>query len=312
MLARAALSSSRHTLRSCTLRSCTRRLCSEAGKDPTAAVALGAGLSGGLAGGLVGLGGGLVMVPILQSIGRMSQHAAIGTSSAAVTGTGLAASLSFGSNGLVDWLAAAALASTAMLTARAGARYTAAFSPAQLGRALGVFQCAVAPIVPLKAHIVGQRKAEEEGGQDVPAAASGCGVAAEQERRSSLDRARLVELAQLAAVGSVAGFASGMFGIGGGVILTPALCALTPLPYVAVLGTTLASMVPPSIVSALTHWRMGNVNLAVVMPLVVGSGIGAFASGQVAIQMPEEPLQWLFAVVMVSTGGRKLWSLRGR
>ena len=107
-----------------------------------------------------------------------------------------------------------------------------------------------------------------------------------------------------------AGFASGMFGIGGGVILTPALCLLTEMPHACVLGTTLASLVPPSIVSAGTHRQMGNVVTAVVLPLVGGSAIGAAVAGQVAVRAPEEPLQWMFAAFLALSGGHKLWSLR--
>ena len=81
-----------------------------------------------------------------------------------------------------------------------------------------------------------------------------------------------------------------MFGIGGGVVLTPALCLLTNMPHACVLGTTLASMVPPSLVSAATHSQVGNVVSAAVVPLVAGSALGAFASAQLALQLPEEPL----------------------
>ena len=116
----------------------------------------------------------------------------------------------------------------------------------------------------------------------------------------------------LAGVGLVAGFASGMFGIGGGVVLTPALCLLTSMPHATVLGTTLASMIPPSLVSAYTHRQMGNVVGTVVMPLVVGSALGAASAGQLAVRAPEEPLQWGFAIFLSASGARKLWSLRAR
>ena len=101
-------------------------------------------------------------------------------------------------------------------------------------------------------------------------------------------------------------------GIGGGVIITPALCVLTDMPYAMVLGTTLASMVPPALVSVYTHHGMGNVVASAVVPLVIGSALGSFASGQVAVRVPEEPLQWVFAIVLFSQGALKLWALRGK
>jgi len=199
----------------------------------------------------------------------------------------------------VDLAAAGSIACTALLTARMGAKATSLFNPTQMARAFGVFQIVVAPMVPLKGLIVGKKKAETE-----EVATSGDSSFADSERT--------MQLLKLGATGCVAGFASGMFGIGGGVILTPALCLLTDMPYACVLGTTLASMVPPALVSALTHHQMGNIVVAAVVPLVAGSAIGAFVSGQVAVRVPEEPLQWAFAVVMFSQGALKLWALRGR
>ena len=75
------------------------------------------------------------MVPIMTSVAKMTQHQAIGTSSAAVAGTGLAGMASFGSAGAGDFVASAALASTAMLTARLGARVTKHFNPVAMQRA---------------------------------------------------------------------------------------------------------------------------------------------------------------------------------
>ena len=94
----------------------------------------GAGLFGGSVGGLVGLGGGVVMIPIMVKYARMTQHQAVGTSSAAVAATGLGGCLSYGSVGAVDFYAAAAIASTAMVGARLGARLTTRFNPIQLVR----------------------------------------------------------------------------------------------------------------------------------------------------------------------------------
>ena len=295
---------------------CRRRaLCSKPPDSaPPSKVAAGlAGLAGGGLGSLVGIGGGAVMVPLMTAYARMSQHQAVGTSSAAVAGVGLSGMASFGSAGAVDLLASAALASTAMLTARFGARFTGRFNPVQLQRAFAAFQLAVAPMVPLKGVLV--RSSKQSPGDGVGGGGGGGGgseAAAPPPSSTALSPERQRELLQLAAVGAAAGFASGMFGIGGGVVITPALCLLTDMPHTCVLGTTLASMVPPSLVSAATHAQMGNVVAAAVAPLVAGSAIGAFATAQLALQMPEEPLQWGFALFLVAMGGHKLYSLRGR
>ncbi len=278
-----------------------RTFCTGVPAQPNLAVVAAAGLAGGGFGGLVGLGGGAIMIPVMTSWARMTQHQAVGTSSAAVASTGTSGMLSFGSAGAVDLVAAGSIASTALLTARAGAKLTALFNPVQMARAFAVFQMLVGPLVPLKAMIVGTKKAADA--EAAATSASSSPAAAE---------ARTGQLLRLAATGSVAGFASGMFGIGGGVIITPALCILTEMPYAMVLGTTLASMVPPALVSVYTHHGMGNVVVSAVVPLVVGSALGAFTSGQLAVRVPEEPLQWAFAIFLVSQGASKLWALRGK
>ena len=284
--------------------------------QPDLRVVAAAGLVGGGFGGLVGLGGGAIMVPMMSSWARMTQHQAVGTSSAAVASVGTSGMLSFGSAGAVDLIAAGSLACTALLTARAGAKMTGWFNAVQMARAFAVFQIVVGPLVPLKGLIVGNKKAA-----DAEVAASETSSSSPPLRRfaSFADAttfesagARTSQLLKLAATGCVAGFASGMFGIGGGVIITPALCVLTDMPYAMVLGTTLASMVPPALVSVYTHHGMGNVVASAVVPLVIGSALGSFASGQVAVRVPEEPLQWVFAIVLFSQGALKLWALRGK
>jgi len=102
-----------------------------------------------------------------------------------------------------------------------------------------------------------------------------------------------------------------MFGIGGGLIVTPALCLITDLPHQTVLGTTLASMIPSSLVSLATHNRLGNVSMAAVLPLCAGSACGAFGGGKLALSLPEEPLQVLFTLLIAGMGLSKLRSLRG-
>jgi len=306
----------------------SRPFCSNAtppsAEQPRRLPTLFAGAAGGLLGGLVGIGGGAVVVPLLTHFTRMTHHQAVGTSTAAVVMTGTAGCASFGTSGAVDIVAAVAIASTAMLAAGAGAKLTSRFSGVQLARVFAVFQLSVAPLVPLKSALVKRAKATERGdaaASDSPTAVteaiSNAGAATPPARPlinlpASPTDARAVELMTLAVVGVFSGLASGLFGVGGGLVVTPALCIITDLPHTTVLGTTLASMVPSCLVSLGTHARMGNVVAAAVVPLCVGSAIGVGSGGQIAVRVPEEPLQLLFAAMMLTMGGSKLWALRGK
>ena len=224
--------------------------------------------------------------------------------------------------GAVGPLAALSVAATAMFGARVGARLTARFDAVQLARAFACFQLAVAPMVPVKgyASCAPPRATAAPPPRPPPRAATPAAPAAAPPSAALLSASALAQQAQeraselllLAGIGIGCGLASGMFGIGGGVVVTPSLCLLTDMPYACVLGTTLTSMVPPSIVSGLTHARLGNVVSAAALPLCAGSATGAFVGGQLAVRVDEEPLQLLFAVLIGAMGAQKLWSLRGK
>jgi uncharacterized membrane protein YfcA len=113
-------------------------------------------------------------------------------------------------------------------------------------------------------------------------------------------------------VGGMAGFASGMLGVGGALLMTTALTIGTSLPQHVVLGTSLLALVAPGIAGAYTHHRLGNVRWRAVPALMLGSACGAAAAGALAISLPDETLRLLFSVFLLVSGGRSLWALRRR
>src|SRR5215475_15114348 len=84
----------------------------------------------------------------------------------------------------------------------------------------------------------------------------------------------------LIGLGLAIGFLSGMFGIGGGFIMTPFLIFLGVPAGVAV-GTGASQVVAASVSSALGHWQRGNVDLHMGLLLVAGGFLGAFAGVKV-------------------------------
>src|SRR5260221_9690066 len=106
--------------------------------------ALLAGFAGGLAGGLFGVGGGIVLVPMLTAFFGLSQHRAHGTSLGAIGATGIAGLIVYGTHGNVAWVPAAVMCLTSVLTARIGAALADRTSRRGLLLAFGVFLVAVA------------------------------------------------------------------------------------------------------------------------------------------------------------------------
>eukprot|EP00466_Bigelowiella_natans_P010424 jgi/Bigna1/70606/fgenesh1_pg.12_\ len=101
-------------------------------KGPTAFVI---GSVAGMAGSLVGMGGAFISLPLMTGVLRMTQHQAHATSLAAVAACGTGGALGFISSGNVDWAAAAAIATSGMISARIGARFAGSLDA---GRALAL------------------------------------------------------------------------------------------------------------------------------------------------------------------------------
>jgi uncharacterized protein len=89
-----------------------------------------------------------------------------------------------------------------------------------------------------------------------------------------------LNLVLLLTMGFAIGFLSGMFGIGGGFILTPMLIFLGVPPAVAV-GTGASQVVAASVSGALGHWRRNNVDLQMAFLLIVGGFLGALVGVKV-------------------------------
>jgi uncharacterized protein len=116
------------------------------------------GLMAGLFGSLVGVGGGVVIVPsIVSRCKNIPQKLVSGTSLAAVLSTAVASAATFASGGCVDVAAAAIISPFAMMTAPFGARLTTRLNCITLRRILGYFLFCVAPLVPLKAYLLGEK-----------------------------------------------------------------------------------------------------------------------------------------------------------
>jgi uncharacterized membrane protein YfcA len=119
---------------------------SRAGLDAGSA---GIGLGGGFFSGLLGVGGGVVMVPLLVLIGKRSQREAHAISLGAIVPIGIAGVLTFGAAGEVRVPEAIALTAGALLGAQVGARALARAPERTLKLVFGCFLLAVAVLLPV-------------------------------------------------------------------------------------------------------------------------------------------------------------------
>jgi uncharacterized membrane protein YfcA len=102
-------------------------------------------------------------------------------------------------------------------------------------------------------------------------------------------------------LGLFAGGLSGFIGIGGGVIIIPALIYLFGLSQHEAQGTTLALMVPPiGLLAALKYYQHGYVNLQIALFICVGFFLGAFFGAEIATHLSGNILKKLFGVFLLA------------
>lgn len=108
-------------------------------------------------------------------------------------------------------------------------------------------------------------------------------------------------------IGSVVGVLAGMLGIGGGLIIVPALLyLLTELLNVGLaesmpmaIATSLATIILTGMSSARAHFKLGNLNVSIVKWCAVGISLGAILGPQVATRLPAEQVKSIFALLVV-------------
>jgi uncharacterized membrane protein YfcA len=105
----------------------------------------------------------------------------------------------------------------------------------------------------------------------------------------------------------IAGYFSGLIGIGGGVIIVPALVILFGFTQHTAQGTTLALLVPPiGILAAYSYYQKGFVDIKSAVLICIGFIIGGFIGGKMAIGLSENVMKTIFAIVLILIGIKML------
>lgn len=210
------------------------------------------GALGGLLAGMFGVGGGILMVPLLMLWAHMDQRQAAATSLVAIVPTAIAGATTYGIAGEIDLFAA--------LLVGVGA-----FA----GAPLGAYLLRTLPLAWLRWAFIA--------GMLVAAARL---ILIEPERGATIELSALAALGLLL-LGIVMGVAAGMFGIGGGIIAVPVLIALFGMGDLAAKGTSLAAMIPAALSGTIPNMRAGLVDVR--QGLVVGIAAVVASQGGVAL-----------------------------
>ena len=104
----------------------------------------------------------------------------------------------------------------------------------------------------------------------------------------------------VAFIGILGGLASGLFGVGGGLIFVPLLILMRGIdPHVAI-GTSLAAIVPTAVVGACRHFNSGMIDWKTGLLLVLFAAIGAWIGAGLSIRLDTVMLRKLFAVFLLA------------
>ncbi len=100
-------------------------------------------------------------------------------------------------------------------------------------------------------------------------------------------------------LGLIAGYLSGLVGIGGGIIMVPVLVILFGFTQHKAQGTTLALlMIPVGFFGVMNYYKAGNVDIKTALLLCLGFVVGSYFGSKMAVSLSQDTLRKLFAVLM--------------
>ncbi len=229
------------------------------------------GVIGGVLSGAFGVGGGILMVPLLIGLAKMNQRQAAATSLLAIVPTAIAGSATYLIASQVDVFAALFLGIGGVVGSLYGTRLL-----KQLP--LGVLRwgfIALLVVVAIRMVLV------------IPDRSSG-----------HLEPSVLAALG-LVARGRFVGVASGRFGIGGGVIAVPALIAVFGLGDLIAKGTSLLFMIPTAVTGSVNNTRNRLVDVRAGLIVGVAATVASFGGAALAFVMSPAVSSYLFAALLL-------------
>lgn len=229
------------------------------------------GAVGGLLSGAFGVGGGILMVPLFIAFAGMDQRRASATSLAAIVPTAIAGSIAYFASGEVALIPALFVAAGGIIGSWLGALL---LRRLPLGWLRWLFIALLVAVAVRMLLVVPERAATQV----------------------DLDALTILGMVGL---GLVIGIASGLFGVGGGLVMVPAFIVFFGMSDLVAKGTSLAVMIPTAISGTVTNARGGVVDLRAGVIAGVAATAASFGGVALAHVFSPEWSTWLFAALVV-------------
>lgn len=110
-------------------------------------------------------------------------------------------------------------------------------------------------------------------------------------------------------IGAIAGILSGFVGIGGGVVIVPALIFFFGLSQVAAQGTSLMLMLPPiGALAVMNYWKAGVADLRMAGIMAIAFVLGGYFGSKLALQLPPAKVKLGFGLFMLYVSIRMIYT----
>lgn len=110
-------------------------------------------------------------------------------------------------------------------------------------------------------------------------------------------------------IGAITGIMAGMLGIGGAIIMIPALVYIMGFSQQMAQGTSLAVMLPPiGIFAAYNYYKAGQANIKFALILAAAFIIGSYFGSKIALTIPQALLKKIFAILLLLVAAKMLLS----
>ena len=237
------------------------------------------GVLAGFLAGMFGVGGGILIVPGLVLATGMTQRLAHGTSLAAVVPISIASLASYAAQDNVDWHVAVWLAIGAVGGAVIGTRLL---------------------------HVLPHRTLAMLFAGVLVASAVRLFIAADADGRTGLTVLRVMALL---VIGLATGILAGLLGVGGGIVMVPAMILLFHIPPVVAKGTSAAVIIPAALMGTWRNRANRNANLRAAAVLGVAGILTAALGAIISDRMSDDLSNLLFATLLVFVAARLAWTL---
>jgi uncharacterized membrane protein YfcA len=236
------------------------------------------GLTAGLLSGGFGIGGGIVMVPLLVAVG-FDRHRATATSLAAIVPIAIAGAITFSISGEINLGLGIFIGAGGVVGSILGASLMNRMSARSLTVVFGVILLAAA------VRMIA-------GGDPLP---------------GSADFGQPAQIAIALGIGLISGFFAGVAGIGGGVVIVPATVLLLGFGQHEAQGTSLVAIVLTAIAGTLVNLRNKRVRLEDGLAAGLAGVVGSIVGARIALEVEGRTLSLVFGILVMILAVRTLY-----